>query len=73
MASTVPLVLEYAFVGLRLKNDMQHIFLTSLAILCCYGDMNDVLPINGLVDIGETLIATDSRHYRKLVNFVLKP
>ena len=74
MASTAPLVLEYAlFVGLRLKMDMLQNSLTSSAILCRYGDMNDVFPIGGLVNIGETPIATDSRHCRQLVNFVFKP
>ena len=53
--------------------DMQHNFLTFSAILCRYGDTNDVFPIGGLVDIGETPIAAESRRYRHLVNFVLKP
>ena len=73
MASTVPLVLEHAFVGLRLNMDMQHNYFTSSATLCRYGSTNGVFPIGGLVDIGETTIATDSRHYRQLVNFVLVP
>ena len=57
MASTFPLVREYAFVGLRLKMDMQHNSLTSSAILCRYKDTNDVSPIGGLAAIGETPIA----------------
>ena len=52
--------------------DMQHNSLNSSALLCCYGDTNDVFPIGGLVDIGETPIAAGSRHYRQLINFVLK-
>jgi hypothetical protein len=73
MASTLPLGLEYAYVLLRGKMGMHHNFLTSSAMLCRYGDTNDVFPIGGLVDIGETPIPTDSRHYHQLVNFVLKP
>ncbi len=57
MASTVPLVREYAFVGLRIKIETQHHSLTSSSILCRYGDTNDVFPIGGLVAIGETPIA----------------
>ena len=56
MASTAPLVREYAFVGLRLKMDIQQNSLTSSAMLCRYGDTNDVFPIVGLVDIDETPI-----------------
>ena len=57
MASIAPLVREYAFVGLRLKMDIQQNSLTSSAILCLYGDTNDVAPIGGLAAIGETPIA----------------
>ena len=73
MSSTVPLVLEYAYILLQLKTDMQHNSFTSSAMLCRYGDTNDVFSIGGLDDIGETPIAADSRRYHQLVNFVLKP
>jgi len=73
MASTVPLLLEHAYVLLRKKMNTQHHSLTSSAILCRHGDTNDVFPIGGLVDIGETPIAAGSRYYRQLINFVLKP
>ena len=53
--------------------DTQHRSLTYSGILCCYGDTNDVFLIGGLVDIVETPIAADSRHYRQLINFVLVP
>ena len=46
--------------------------LTSSTILCRYGDTKDVFPIGGLVAIGGTPIATGSRYYRRLINFVLK-
>ena len=36
-------------------------------ILFRYGDTNDVLPIGGLVAIGETPIATGLRYYRQLL------
>ena len=51
---------------------MHHNSLSSSTILCRYGDTNDVFPIGMLVDIGETSIAAGSRHYRQLMNFVLK-
>jgi len=57
MTSTVPLVREYAFVGLRLKIDIRQNSLTSSTILCRYGDRYDVFSIGGLVAIGETPIA----------------
>ena len=52
--------------------DMQHNLLPSSTMLCRYGETNDVFPIGGLVDIGETPIAADSRHYHQQVKFVLK-
>ena len=55
-----------------LKMDILQNSLTSSAILCRYEDTNDVCPIGGLVDIGETPIASGSRYYRQLINFVLK-
>jgi hypothetical protein len=70
MTSTVLLVLEYAYVLLRLKMDKQLNSSTSSAILCRYGGTKDVFPIGGLVDIGETPIATGSRYYCRLANFV---
>ena len=73
MASTIPLGLEYAYDLLWKKMDMQQNSLTSSARLYRHGNTNDVFHIGGLVDIGETPIATDSRHYHQLVNFVLKP
>ena len=73
MASTIPLGLENSYVLLREKMDMQHNSLISSAILCRYGDTNDVFHIGGLADIGETPIPSGSRHYHQLVNFVLKP
>jgi len=60
MASNVPLVLEYAYVLIRLKMDMQQNSSTSSAILCRYGDKKDVFSIGGLVDIGETPSASGS-------------
>ena len=71
MASTIPLVREYAFVVLRLKMGMEHSSLTSSAIFCRYGSTKDVFPIGGLVDIGESAIVAGSRYCRQLINFVL--
>ena len=71
MASTVPLVREYAFVILRLKTGTVQSSLTSSAIFCRYGSTKDVFPIGGLVDIGESAIVAGSRYRRQLINFVL--
>jgi len=57
MASIVQLVLEYAYILLRKKMEMQQNSLNSSTILCRYGDTNDVFPIGGLAAIGETPIA----------------
>ena len=73
MASTYPLVREYAYVVPRLKMGMHQKSLTSSAILWLYGDTNDVFPIGGLVDISETSIAAASRYCRQLIIFVVKP
>ena len=72
MASTIPLVREYAFVVLRLKMGTEKSSLTSSAIFCRYGSTKDVFPIGGLVDIGESVIVAGSRYCRQLINFVLK-
>ena len=72
MASIVPLVRQYAYVWLRFKMGIRQISLTSSAILCLYGDTKVVFPIGGLVAIGETPIAADSRYYRRLILFMLK-
>ncbi len=53
MASTIPLGLKYAYVLLRKKMDMQQNSPAYSAILCRYGDTEDVCLIGGLVDIGE--------------------
>ena len=66
MASTIPLVREYAYVVLRLKMGMEQNSWTTSSILCRYGDTNDVFPIGRLVDIGETPIAAGSRYCRYL-------
>jgi hypothetical protein len=72
MATTLPLVREYAFVILRLKRGTKQNSLTSSAIFYRYGGTKDVFPIGGLVYIGETAIAAGSRYCRQLINFVLK-
>ncbi len=75
MASVVPLVREYAYVLLRLKNDGRRTkFLNYLCDNLSLWDTKDVFPIGGLVDIGETPIASGSRYCRQLVNFrLIKP
>ena len=70
MASTSPLVREYAYVVLRLKMSNSEDSLTSSIILCHYGNANDLFPVGGLVDIDETPIEAGIRYYRELIYFV---
>ena len=42
-------------------------------MLCHYNETDDVFLIGGLVEPNETLIASDIRHCRRLVDFCLKP
>ena len=70
MASTVPLVREYAYVVLRFNMSNSEDLLKSLIILCYYGDTNDVLHVDGLGGIDETPIETGTRFCRQLINFV---
>ncbi len=72
MASTIPLVREYAVVVLRLKVGTEQSSLTSSAIFGRYGSSKDVFPIGGLVDIGESAIVAGSRYCRQLIHFVLR-
>ena len=70
--STVTLVSEYVFVVIHSKMGIKQNSLTSLVILCRYGNTKDVFPIGGLVDIGETPIATGSRYRLQLIDFFVK-
>jgi uncharacterized membrane protein len=72
MASTDPLIRECSFVVLLFKMDIKYNSSTLYGILCRYGNTKDMLPIGGLVDIGETPIATGSRYYHQLINFFVK-
>jgi hypothetical protein len=38
-------------------------------LLCRYGDTNDAFLVDGLAQLGETLMARAIRHCRYLVNF----
>ncbi len=66
MASGVPLVRDYAYNVVRLKftEDIKSLIPSSL--FSHYGDTNDVHPIGGLVDFGETPIAVVLRYLREL-------
>ena len=58
MASTIPLVRDYAFVVLRFRICIKYNSLTSFVILCRYVNTKNMFPI------GRTPIATDSRYCR---------
>ena len=70
-ASTVPFVRDYVYIVCILKfmADVKSLALRSLS--CHYGDTNDVFPIGGLVDIGETPIAVILQYLRELAGFRL--
>jgi len=69
MSSSVPLVPSYVYVVIRLKMAESVDSLVGTTLLCHYGETNDVFPINGLVQLGETLTTATIRHCRHLVNF----
>jgi hypothetical protein len=73
MASMVPLVREYAYVVLRFKMGIKQNSLTPYVIFYRYGNTKDMIPIDGLVHIDETPIATGSLCCRQLIKFLLKP
>jgi hypothetical protein len=67
MASSVPLVPNYVYVAIRLKMLEDINSLVGTTLLCHYGETNDIVPIGGLVQPGETLTASTIRHCRHLV------
>ena len=70
-ASTVPSVRDYVYIVCRLKFTADIKSLAPSYMFCHYGDTNDVFPIGGLVDIGETPIAAILRYLRELAGFRL--
>lgn len=67
----VPLVRDYAYIVVRLKFTEDIKSLAPSSLFCHYGDTNDVHPIGGLVDIGETPIAAVLRYLRELAGLRL--
>jgi len=43
--------------------------LVGTTLLCHYGETNDIFPIGGIVQLGETVAAQAIRHCRHIVNF----
>ncbi len=68
MDSTV--VRDYAYIICRLKFEKDSNFHPS-SLFCHYGVTNDIFPIGGLVDIGETPIAAILRYLRESTGFRL--
>ena len=69
MVSSVPLVPNYIYVVIRLKVAESVNSLVGTTLLCHYGEKNDIFPIVGLVQPGETLTVATIRHCRHVVNF----
>ena len=69
MESSIPPVPSYVYVVIRLKMTENVNNLVSTTILCHYGETNDIFPIGGLVQPGETLTHATIRHCRHLVHF----
>ena len=69
MASSVPLVLNYLYIVIRLKLAESFNSLVDTPLLCHYGETNDIFPIGGLVQPGEPLAAATIRHCRHVVHF----
>ena len=63
-------VRDYAYIICRLKFDKESNYHPS-SLFCHYGATNDIFPIGGLVDIGETPIAAILRYLRELAGFRL--
>jgi len=70
-ASIVPSVRDYVYIVCRLKFTANIKSLAPSSMFCHYGDRNDVFPIGGLVNIGETPIAAILRYLRELAGFRL--
>jgi hypothetical protein len=69
MGSSVLLVPNYVYIVIRLKMAVSVNSLVGETLLCHYEETNDVFPIGGLVQPGETLRAVAIRHCRHVVNF----
>jgi hypothetical protein len=70
-ASTVPSVRDYVYIVCRLKFTADIKSLAPSSMFCHYGHTNDVFPIGGLVDIGETPIVAILRYLHELAGFRL--
>ena len=62
MASSEPLVTNYVYVVIQLKMAESVNSLVGTTLLCHYGGTNDIFPIGGLVQPGETLTVAAIRH-----------
>ena len=69
MASTMPSVPEYVYLVIRIELPRDPKMFSPLTILCHYGETDDVFLAGGLVNVGETPIATVLRHCRQLMGF----
>jgi hypothetical protein len=69
MASLVPPIPNYVYGVIRLKMAESVYSLVGTTLLCHYVETNDIFPIGGPVQPGETLTAATIRHCHHLVNF----
>jgi hypothetical protein len=71
MDFSIPPIPKYAYVFIRLKMSDTTNGIVQGTLLYHYGETNDAFLVGGLVQLGETLMASAIRHCRHLVNFRL--
>jgi hypothetical protein len=69
MTSSVPHVPNYVYVAIRLKMAGSVNSLVGTALICHYGEANNIFPFGGLGQPGENLTFATIQHCRHLVNF----
>jgi hypothetical protein len=69
MASTIPPIPSYACIAIRQKMAGNVNIIAASGLCCHHGDTDDVFLVGGLIQTGETLMASAIRHCRHIINF----